>query len=164
MADGEERPLELDLWHAKVEAQAQAGRRVLALARRQLPAEKDMLEHADVANALTLLGLVAIIDPPRDEAIRAVAQCRAAGIRVVMITGDNGVTASAIARQLGMGDDIKAITGPELEHMDEAAMRQAVAEARVFARASPEHKLRLVRALQANGEVVSMTGDGVNDA
>jgi len=164
MADGEERPLELDLWHAKVEAQAQAGRRVLALARRQLPAEKDMLEHADVANALTLLGLVAIIDPPREEAIRAVAQCRAAGIRVVMITGDHGVTASAIARQLGMGDDIKAITGPELEHMDEAAMRQAVAEARVFARASPEHKLRLVRALQANGEVVSMTGDGVNDA
>jgi magnesium-transporting ATPase (P-type) len=81
-----------------------------------------------------------------------------------MITGDHGVTASAIARQLGMGDDIKAITGPELEHMDEAAMRQAVAEARVFARASPEHKLRLVRALQANGEVVSMTGDGVNDA
>ncbi|HCC62515.1 MAG TPA: carbonate dehydratase [Pseudomonas sp.] len=164
MADGEERPLELDLWHAKVEAQAQAGRRVLALARRQLPAGKDMLEHADVANALTLLGLVAIIDPPREEAIRAVAQCRAAGIRVVMITGDHGVTASAIARQLGMGDDIKAITGPELEHMDEAAMRQAVAEARVFARASPEHKLRLVRALQANGEVVSMTGDGVNDA
>ena len=105
-----------------------------------------------------------IIDPPRDEAIRAVAQCRAAGIRVVMITGDHGVTASAIARQLGMGEDIKAITGPELELMDDTAMRQAVAEARVFARASPEHKLRLVRALQANGEVVAMTGDGVNDA
>ncbi|WP_417776780.1 cation-transporting P-type ATPase [Stutzerimonas xanthomarina] len=164
MADGEERLLEPDLWHAKVEVQAQAGRRVLALARRQLPAGKDMLEHADVANGLTLLGLVAIIDPPREEAIRAVAECRAAGIRVVMITGDHGVTASAIARQLGMGDDIKAITGPELERMDETAMRQAVAEARVFARASPEHKLRLVRALQANGEVVAMTGDGVNDA
>jgi magnesium-transporting ATPase (P-type) len=164
MADGEEHPLDMALWHAQVEAQAQAGRRVLALAQRRLPEGKDMLEHADVANGLTLLGLVAIIDPPREEAIRAVAQCRAAGIRVVMITGDHGVTASAIARQLGMGDDIKAITGPELEHMDEAAMRQAVAEARVFARASPEHKLRLVRALQANGEVVAMTGDGVNDA
>ncbi|MGY8818180.1 MAG: cation-transporting P-type ATPase [Pseudomonadales bacterium] len=164
MADGEELSLEQAQWHEQVEAQAQAGRRVLALARRQLPADKDMLEHADVANGLTLLGLVAIIDPPREEAIRAVAECRAAGIRVVMITGDHGVTASAIARQLGMGDDIKAITGPELERMDETAMRQAVAEARVFARASPEHKLRLVRALQANGEVVAMTGDGVNDA
>ncbi|MEL7559416.1 cation-transporting P-type ATPase [Stutzerimonas chloritidismutans] len=164
MVDGEERPLELELWHEKVEAQAQAGRRVLALARRRLPGNKDMLEHADVASALTLLGLVAIIDPPREEAIRAVAQCRAAGIRVVMITGDHGVTASAIARQLGMGDRIQAITGPQLEHMDEATMRRAVAEARVFARASPEHKLRLVRALQANGDVVAMTGDGVNDA
>lgn len=164
MADGEERALDLTQWHAQVEAQAQAGRRVLALARRRLPSGTDMLEHADVADGLTLLGLVAIIDPPREEAIRAIAQCGVAGIRVVMITGDHGVTASAIARQLGMGDDIKAITGPELEQMDDAAMRQAVAEARVFARASPEHKLRLVRALQANGEVVAMTGDGVNDA
>ena len=163
-ADGEERPLEESHWHGQIEAQARAGRRVLGLARRRLPADKTALEHADVASELTLLGLVGIIDPPRDEAIRAVAQCRAAGIRVVMITGDHGVTASAIARQLGMGDDIKAITGPELEQMDEAAMRQAVSEARVFARASPEHKLRLVRALQANGEVVAMTGDGVNDA
>ncbi|MFI8729953.1 HAD-IC family P-type ATPase [Stutzerimonas kunmingensis] len=163
-ADGQERLLDQSHWHEQVEAQARAGRRVLALARRRLPAGKEAIEHADVASELTLLGLVGIIDPPRDEAIRAVAQCRAAGIRVVMITGDHGVTASAIARQLGMGDDIKAITGPELELMDEAAMRQAVAEARVFARASPEHKLRLVRALQANGEVVAMTGDGVNDA
>ncbi|OCX92131.1 MAG: carbonate dehydratase [Pseudomonas sp. CO183] len=163
-ADGEERLLDEAHWHEQIEAQARAGRRVLALARRRLAADKEDLDHADVASGLTLLGLVGIIDPPRDEAITAVAQCRAAGIRVVMITGDHGVTASAIARQLGMGDDIKAITGPELELMDEAAMRQAVAEARVFARASPEHKLRLVRALQANGEVVAMTGDGVNDA
>ncbi|AGA85780.1 cation-transporting P-type ATPase [Stutzerimonas stutzeri] len=163
-ADGDERPLNEAHWHEQIEAQARAGRRVLALARRRLAADKEDLDHADVASGLTLLGLVGIIDPPRDEAITAVAQCRAAGIRVVMITGDHGVTASAIARQLGMGDDIKAITGPELELMDEAAMRQAVAEARVFARASPEHKLRLVRALQANGEVVAMTGDGVNDA
>jgi magnesium-transporting ATPase (P-type) len=163
-ADGVERALDEAHWHNRIEAQARAGRRVLAFARCRLGAGKQDLEHADVASGLTLLGLVGIIDPPRDEAIRAVAQCRAAGIRVVMITGDHGVTASAIARQLGMGEDIKAITGPELELMDDAAMRQAVAEARVFARASPEHKLRLVRALQANGEVVAMTGDGVNDA
>ncbi|MBD9411830.1 cation-transporting P-type ATPase [Stutzerimonas stutzeri] len=163
-ADGVERALDKAHWHNRIEAQARAGRRVLAFARCRLGAGKQDLEHADVASGLTLLGLVGIIDPPRDEAIRAVAQCRAAGIRVVMITGDHGVTASAIARQLGMGEDIKAITGPELELMDDTAMRQAVAEARVFARASPEHKLRLVRALQANGEVVAMTGDGVNDA
>ncbi|MDH1555209.1 cation-transporting P-type ATPase [Stutzerimonas stutzeri] len=163
-ADGVERALDEAHWHNRIEAQARAGRRVLAFARCRLSAGKQDLEHADVASGLTLLGLVGIIDPPRDEAIRAVAQCRAAGIRVVMITGDHGVTASAIARQLGMGEDIKAITGPELELMDDTAMRQAVAEARVFARASPEHKLRLVRALQANGEVVAMTGDGVNDA
>lgn len=163
-ADGVERALDEAHWHNRIEAQARAGRRVLAFARCRLGAGKQDLEHADVASGLTLLGLVGIIDPPRDEAIRAVAQCRAAGIRVVMITGDHGVTASAIARQLGMGEDIKAITGPELELMDDTAMRQAVAEARVFARASPEHKLRLVRALQANGEVVAMTGDGVNDA
>jgi len=163
-ADGVERSLDEAHWHNQIEAQARAGRRVLAFARCRLGVGKQDLEHADVASGLTLLGLVGIIDPPRDEAIRAVAQCRAAGIRVVMITGDHGVTASAIARQLGMGEDIKAITGPELELMDDTAMRQAVAEARVFARASPEHKLRLVRALQANGEVVAMTGDGVNDA
>lgn len=163
-ADGVERALDEAHWHNQIEAQARAGRRVLAFARCRLGVGKQDLEHADVASGLTLLGLVGIIDPPRDEAIRAVAQCRAAGIRVVMITGDHGVTASAIARQLGMGEDIKAITGPELELMDDTAMRQAVAEARVFARASPEHKLRLVRALQANGEVVAMTGDGVNDA
>lgn len=96
--------------------------------------------------------------------MRAVAQCHAAGIRVVMITGDHGVTASAIASQLGMGEELQAVTGPEIESMDDDALRKAVRNARVFARASPEHKLRLVRALQANGEIVAMTGDGVNDA
>jgi magnesium-transporting ATPase (P-type) len=157
-------PLESAHWQAEVEAQARAGRRVLALARRDLPATHARLEHADVATGLTLLGLVGIIDPPRDEAIRAVAQCRDAGIRVVMITGDHGVTASAIAAQLGMGAGLAATTGPELEAMDDASLRAAVATAAVFARASPEHKLRLVRALKANGEIVAMTGDGVNDA
>ncbi len=161
---GDEQPLDTARWHAEVEAQARAGRRVLALARRRLPPGTRDLDHGDVAEGLTLLGLVGIIDPPRDEAIRAVAQCRDAGIRVTMITGDHGVTASAIAAQLGMGEGLKAVTGPELEAMDDAAMREAVRDVRVFARASPEHKLRLVRALKANGEIVAMTGDGVNDA
>ncbi|MFP5460265.1 MAG: cation-transporting P-type ATPase [Gammaproteobacteria bacterium] len=163
-ADGAEASLDADWWQARIDDQARAGRRVLALAQRAVPAGKQDLDHADVEQGLTLLGLVGIIDPPREEAIDAVARCRAAGIRVVMITGDHGVTASAIAGQLGMGEGLRAITGPEIEAMDEAALRGAVADARVFARASPEHKLRLVRALQANGEVVAMTGDGVNDA
>jgi magnesium-transporting ATPase (P-type) len=164
-ADGGSEPIDIGRWHAAVEAQAQAGRRVLAMARRALPAGKEDLDHPDVASGLTLLGLVGIIDPPREEAVRAVAQCRAAGIRVVMITGDHGVTASAIAAQLGLSDgDAAAVTGPELEAMDDAALRKVVARTPVFARASPEHKLRLVQALRANGDIVAMTGDGVNDA
>lgn len=170
-ASGHDVSLNAAHWLAAVDAQARQGRRVLALAQRVLPADHTSLTHADVARGLTLLGLVAIIDPPRDEAIRAVAQCRLAGIRVVMITGDHGVTASAIAGQLGMGVGVgsgpaplTAITGPDIEAMSDAALQEAVRTSRVFARASPEHKIRLVRALQANGEVVAMTGDGVNDA
>jgi len=163
-ADGATESLDAAHWQAAIEVQARGGRRVLALARRALPPGTEELDHRDVAQGLTLLGLVGIIDPPRAQAIEAVAQCATAGIRVVMITGDHGVTASAIAGQLGMGEDLRAVTGPEIEAMDDAALREAVREARVFARASPEHKLRLVRALQANGEVVAMTGDGVNDA
>jgi len=166
-ADGNLAPLDADIWHRAVEAQARQGRRVLALASKALPATQHTLDHADVTQGLVLLGLVAIIDPPREEAVRAVATCQQAGIRVVMITGDHGVTASAIAGQLGMGtpdDTLAALTGPELEAMTDAELQQAVRTTRVFARASPEHKIRLVRALQANGEVVAMTGDGVNDA
>ena len=172
-ASGQEMPLDAVHWHSLVQAQARQGRRVLALARRTLPVGHAHLTQADVAHGLTLLGLVAIIDPPRDEAIRAVAECQQAGIRVVMITGDHGVTASAIAAQLGMGTAsgpaganaaLTAITGPEIEAMSDVALQAAVRTTRVFARASPEHKIRLVRALQANGEVVAMTGDGVNDA
>lgn len=169
-ADGQDRPLQSDHWLRAVEAQARCGRRVLALAVRSCEATCQHIDPEDVAQGLTLLGLVAIIDPPREEAVRAVAQCRQAGIRVVMITGDHGVTATAIAQQLGMvGAEegaavLQAITGPDIEAMDDEALRQAVRNTRVFARASPEHKIRLVRALQANGEVVAMTGDGVNDA
>jgi magnesium-transporting ATPase (P-type) len=162
-AGGGVEPLDLAHWQTQVETQAGAGRRVLALARKPLPCI-GCIRPADVEQGLVLLGIVGIIDPPREEAVRAVAQCHAAGIRVVMITGDHGVTASSIAGQLGMGGDLQALTGPELESMDEAALREAVKRVRVFARASPEHKLRLVSALQANGEIVAMTGDGVNDA
>jgi magnesium-transporting ATPase (P-type) len=112
----------------------------------------------------TLLAVVGLSDPPREEAVRAVATCRAAGIRVKMITGDHAATAAAIGSQLGLSERVRAITGAELEALDDAQLREVVAYIDIFARASPEHKLRLVRALQARGEVVAMTGDGVNDA
>ena len=162
-ANGQVALLDTAHWLAAIEAQARAGRRVLALARTTVAAGQ-RLDHAHVAQGLTLLGLVGIIDPPRQEAIQAVAQCRAAGIRVKMITGDHAVTASAIAGQLGMGGGLRALSGPDIEALDDAALQDAVQAVDVFARASPEHKLRLVRALQARGEVVAMTGDGVNDA
>jgi magnesium-transporting ATPase (P-type) len=162
---GEERPIDPARWHAKADALAAEGYRVLALATKPMAACKRELTFADVAEGLTLVALVGIMDPPRDEAIRAVAVCHAAGIRVKMITGDHAATAAAIAQVMGLTrGDSKVLTGAEIETLDEAALRLAVRDVDLFARASPEHKLRLVEALQANGEVVAMTGDGVNDA
>jgi magnesium-transporting ATPase (P-type) len=161
----EDRPIDPAFWQARVEALAAQGFRVLALAMTPMDKGKRELVFADVQNGLTLLALAGIMDPPREEAIRAVAACHSAGIGVKMITGDHAVTAAAIASAMGMrvtGD--RALTGAEIETMNEPALRQAVREVDVFARASPEHKLRLVEAMQANGEVAAMTGDGVNDA
>ncbi|MBK6973586.1 MAG: cation-transporting P-type ATPase [Sterolibacteriaceae bacterium] len=163
--DGEDKAIDPALWHARIDALAAEGYRVLALAAKPMEQGKRELAFADVEAGLTLLALAGIMDPPRDEAIRAVAACHAAGIRVKMITGDHAVTAAAIARSMGLAvSGGKALSGAEVEAMDEAALRQAVREVDVFARASPEHKLRLVKAMQANGEVAAMTGDGVNDA
>ncbi|MCX8085466.1 MAG: cation-transporting P-type ATPase [Rhodocyclaceae bacterium] len=161
---GGERPLNPSAWASRVEALAAQGFRVLALAMAPMAREKRELAFADVEAGLTLLALAAIMDPPREEAIRAVAACRAAGIRVKMITGDHAVTAAAIARAMGLAQAERAMSGPEIEAADDETLRRAVAATDVFARASPEHKLRLVEALQANGEIVAMTGDGVNDA
>ena len=111
-----------------------------------------------------LLGLIGLLDPPRKEAIEAVKECHGGGIRVTMITGDHKITAAAIAKMLGIGDGKTAITGAEIEEMDSATLQERVAGVDVFARASPEHKLRLVKAIQANQQIVAMTGDGVNDA
>ncbi len=111
-----------------------------------------------------LLGLIGLLDPPRKEAIEAVKECHGGGIRVTMITGDHKITAAAIAKMLGIGDGKTAITGAEIEEMDSATLQEQVAGVDVFARASPEHKLRLVKAIQANQQIVAMTGDGVNDA
>jgi magnesium-transporting ATPase (P-type) len=160
---GEDRPLNLTGWQDQMETLGRTGQRVLALAFAPLTPGKTALAFADLEGGLTLLGLAGIMDPPREEAIRAVANCQAAGIRVKMITGDHSVTAQAIGARMGIGNG-QALTGTEVEALDDEALRQAVASTDVFARASPEHKLRLVQALQANGEVVAMTGDGVNDA
>ena len=161
---GGERTLDEPAWHRRVDALAAGGQRTLAIAVKAADPEQRALRFADVDGGLTLIGLVGIIDPPREEAISAVARCRSAGIRVKMITGDHGVTARAIAAQLGIGDGGGVVTGPELDRIDDDALKQRVLDTDVFARASPEHKLRLVSALQAQRRVVAMTGDGVNDA
>ena len=162
-ADGEDRPLRHAWWRQAMQGAAQQGFRLLAIAMRPTAGEQRSLGLADMRGGFALLGIFAIADPPREEAIRAVAHCRAAGIRVKMITGDHLDTACAIGARFGLAAD-GALTGAEIEQMDMAALRVAVARADIFARASPEHKLALVQALQANGEVVAMTGDGVNDA
>ena len=150
-------------WDAQVAALSDQGLRVLAAASR--PAEGEALDHDSLAG-LVLLGIVGIVAPPRPEAITAVATCRSAGIKVTMITGDHAGTATAIAREMGIFDDAseQAVTGSDLEAASDEQLRDLVTRTEVFARTSPEHKLRLVKALQANGEVVAMTGDGVNDA
>ncbi len=160
---GEDQPLALAYWHEQMAATGALGQRVLALAMRAVEAGQRTLNFSDMEGDYTLLGMVGISDPPRDEAIAAVRECKDAGIRVKMITGDHADTARAIAAQLGIGNG-RALTGTELDTLDEEALRLAVREVDVFARSSPEHKLRLVTAMQANGEIVAMTGDGVNDA
>ena len=161
---GEDTALDPDRWHTRADALAADGQRVLAVAFMTADPGQHELRFEDVQSGLTLLGLTGFIDPPREEAIHAVAQCRSAGIRVKMITGDHAVTARAIGGQLAIGDGDRVLTGRQLEAMDDDALRGAVRDTDVFARASPEHKLRLVTALQANGEVAAMTGDGVNDS
>lgn len=166
--DGKTMPLDQDEVHRLVETFAAEGLRVLALARRQAQSPDNELHHDHVSEGLTFLGLQGMIDPPRKEAIEAVARCRAAGIRVKMITGDHVITASAIAERIGIadegGDGIKAVTGRELEGVSDEDLPGLADRTEVFARVAPEQKLRLVRALQARGHVVAMTGDGVNDA
>ena len=151
-------------WHQKAEAIAALGQRVLAFAGRTVPPEHTVLEHEDVGGTLTLLGMVGMIDPPRDEAIKAVTECHEAGIRVIMITGDHTKTAAAIGKQIGLKNTENVYTGTDLDTLDDVSLSQAVLNCDVFARTSPEHKLRLVMALQSHGKTVAMTGDGVNDA
>jgi magnesium-transporting ATPase (P-type) len=156
-------PIELTAWENKTERLAADGKRVLAVAVK--PVSKDgPLEEASIAEGLVLLGLVGLIDPPRPEAVTAIARCREAGITTKMITGDHAVTARAIAREIGLTDSDEVITGQELATIADADLPEHAARTHVFARVAPEQKLRLVEALQSRGEIVAMTGDGVNDA
>ncbi len=170
-ADGNRAHLHSDKIYHDVAQMTARGLRVLAFARKELPAETMEINHEDVAADLSFLGLQGMIDPPRAEAVAAVKICRTAGIKVKMITGDHPGTAAAVAGQIGLqGDAINKIdqdtvlTGQELAKLSDKELIEAAEETSVFARATPEQKIRLVRALQAGGHVVAMTGDGVNDA
>lgn len=156
--------LDVDWWRRMANDTAAQGLRVLALACRRAAPGEPPLAWETVGHGFGMAGLAGIIDPPRLEATEAVRDCHHAGVRVKMITGDHAETARAVGAQLGIGAGKPAVTGAEIALMDDAALRRIAWEVDVFARAAPEHKLRLVKALQAHGEVVAMTGDGVNDA
>ena len=169
--DGNTAPIDVDGILKDVSHMATRGLRVLAFARKELPAETIKINHDDIATELTFLGLQGMIDPPRAEAVKAIKICRTAGIKVKMITGDHPETAVAIAGQMGISTNgIEAIksstvlTGEELVKLSDNELENIAEKTNVFARATPEQKIRLVRALQAKGHVVAMTGDGVNDA
>lgn len=163
-ASGGADPLDKGYWLGVAERIAAKGQRVLALATRPVQPSHPTLEVADLPGQLILIGLVGLIDPPRAEAVAAVAECQGAGIRVKMITGDHAGTAAAIGRAIGLQNCDKVLTGIDLDNMNDAALAAAALDTDIFARTSPEHKLRLVTALQAHGLTVAMTGDGVNDA
>ncbi|PMB54118.1 carbonate dehydratase [Fischerella thermalis CCMEE 5201] len=163
-------PVNAETIHQEVDAMAHQGLRVLAFAKKTVPDVETLcttsLQHADIENDLIFLGLQGMIDPPRTEAIKAVQACQEAGIQVKMITGDHAVTAQAIARSMGFNKngEVLAFTGSQLAQMGKSELTTAIEDGVVFARVAPEQKLRIVEALQSRGEVVAMTGDGVNDA
>jgi len=162
---GQSVPLDADAIHQAADRMAAQGLRVLAFARREFPSDKTTVSHDDVHCCMTFLGLQGMIDPPRPEAIEAVQACQTAGIQVKMITGDHALTAAAIARQIGLeGTSSEVLTGKAIAALSDQALVEAADRTAVFARVSPEQKLRLVEALQTRGHVVAMTGDGVNDA
>jgi len=158
-------PLDAEYWRQRGSEAAAEGLRILAVAAQPVSTEQREVRFSHLRRGgFTLMGLVGIIDPPREEAIEAVAECARAGIRVKMITGDHAETARAIAERIGIGLSKPPLTGTEIETIDDAELQRLAPHVDVFARTSPEHKLRLVQALQGAGEVVAMTGDGVNDA
>ncbi|KZQ37396.1 carbonate dehydratase, partial [Enterobacter genomosp. O] len=157
-------PFDQPYWEGKIEEYAREGLRMVAAAWKPAHEGQRELDHPDLQDGVILLGIAGMMDPPRPEAITAIADCLQAGIRVKMITGDHPQTAMSIGQMLGIGNAASAITGRELEAMDDRQLSDAAQQYDIFARTSPEDKFRLVQALQSKQEVVGMTGDGVNDA
>ncbi|MFO7706078.1 MAG: HAD-IC family P-type ATPase [Halopseudomonas sp.] len=156
--------LDTQRWQAHIDELAGQGLRVLALASGPAPAGSTGLNADQLQGNLQLIGVVGLLDPPRQEAIEAIADCHQAGIQVKMITGDHALTARAIAERLGLRNATEVATGQDLDTLDDAGLLELAQRVDIFARTSPEHKLRLVKALQSAHGVVAMTGDGVNDA
>lgn len=148
----------------QIELLGSKGMRVLAIAQKAPAVSQTSLSVNDMESGFSFLGLIGMIDPPREEAIAAIKACHNAGITVKMITGDHHTTARAIGIELGLTENGKAVTGVELSKMSDEELDKVIQDTNVFARVAPEHKLRLVKALQKNNEIVAMTGDGVNDA
>ncbi|MDG9838126.1 cation-transporting P-type ATPase [Enterobacter asburiae] len=157
-------PFDQPYWEGKIEEYAREGLRMVAAAWKPAREGQRELDHPDLHDGVILLGIAGMMDPPRPEAITAIADCLQAGIRVKMITGDHPPTAMSIGQMLGIGNAASAVTGRELEAMDDRQLSDAAQQYDIFARTSPEDKFRLVQALQSKQEVVGMTGDGVNDA
>ncbi len=162
-ADGEQ-DIDQGYWEETMEEVAAKGQRLLGAAFNVTDKTRTEIDKNDLEKQKVFLGIIGIIDPPRDEVVEAIHECKEAGVQVKMITGDHAITAKAIGKEIGIGDGEKAVTGRELEEMDDNKLREIVDDYDVYARTSPEHKLRLVEALQANGSLCAMTGDGVNDA
>lgn len=164
MAKSQDESLDEDFWKNKVTELSEEGKRVIAVGYNEVDPSVDTIDHEDVERGITLLGLVGIIDPPREEVIDSITTMRDAGVEVKMITGDHPLTASAIAEQLGLADEVHSITGVELDKMSAEELSETVNKYQVFARTTPKNKIQIVEALQKTGQVTAMTGDGVNDA
>jgi calcium-translocating P-type ATPase len=164
MVDGSIEPIDREAILGKAEEMAEEALRLLAMAYKVVPPDRTSIDRNDLTD-LTFLGIEGMIDPPRDEALDGVRMCKSAGVRVAMVTGDHVTTAKAIAGKLGIGTDTeRALTGDDLSRMSDDELYDVVEDVSVYARALPEHKFRIVKALQKHGEVVAVTGDGVNDA
>ena len=156
--------LDREWWQERINEVASRGQRTLGIAYRTVEQSKQELDFPDVEGELVMLAIVGMIDPPREEAIQAVDECHSAGIKVKVVTGDHALTAQAVASQMHIGQDQEPMTGRDIEDASDEELQDKVSEIDVFARSSPEHKLRLVQALQQRNHTVAMTGDGVNDA
>lgn len=154
----------LDIWNEHVKELSSSGKRVVAVGYKKVSKQTDTITAETLGSGIELLGLAGIIDPPREEVIESLVQMRQAGVEVKMITGDHPLTAKAIGKELGLSEDIYEITGDELDKLTEDELKVAVDTHQVFARTTPKNKLEIVRALQSNGKITAMVGDGVNDA